>query len=234
MGLTDESDIPNWIGAAICGLACVTTFILSATGVDKKREFFSLHSSGFLFVAAVMDVVLSIDQGTTVRGDGVESAYGRWAFMVAVNLLFAYEVAAYLEAMKQTRYVIAGALGLSTVALMFGSLSTGGHIWFHYSLSCALYALFAICVFVYPLLRSSDGYTALNVPHKATIYTVRTITVCITLPYLLVAALGHSFGGIFELEVENWIYLVLDVCKAVMGILLVYYFKSLGLRSKNL
>lgn len=197
----DQEHISLWTSSATHGLAFVycLTMILRPNTRNREKVIFAVSSG--LFITALYNLALAMDQGIHERLDGVQVRWARWAGSIIVEALFAYSASRVLVQSMNTRIFLIGIVVSLVSTLLIITFSTGYRMWVWFGI-----AVFQLGVSSYMFI----GY------YTANIKTVRFGFPIAYGLYGLFFLLGHCMTGVLDVWVETWIYTSLDIVTKAM------------------
>lgn len=205
--LDDADTIPLWVSlgvAAVAGLSFLGVLLFLSR--RRERPMKQAHAAAAMFIGVaivIMDVALINRQASTVRDDGVDAVWGRWAFYVLVWAMFSWATSNVLS--NQSNFVSITAIATSTLgaaSLVIAAISSGNNVWLWYVLGGVLW-VFSWLAYLFSYIRY--GKVQKMFSFSRAIVLLATLAL-IYLIFYVFFGLGHAIANVVGLTLERWFY----------------------------
>jgi bacteriorhodopsin len=205
--LAIELQIPLWINLAIhaCGILLAVRWLTQPIGTKRERAILAYAAA--LCVAVYTSITLIQGQGSVTKTNGDKVHWALWAGAIPCNLLMAYVTSKFLQQAPRARKLLLAYTLLSSVCLLFATLST--------STAIATWTGIAVVACVACADQIIFGPTKTKTSSSLQLAVKCGLPVVYAL-YGVTFVLGQSGLQYIPFVAELWTYVTLDVLSRVI------------------
>ena len=210
-------NVATWIvaeGAAVT-LLVLNQYTDGITIAKRRGRARILAALSLLYLALLfVNAAFLMGQGSFLRTDAVDAMYARWiGYAVACGCL-AFVLAEWFWHMKLLLGLAVVLAVLGHTLNVFATLSTSPNHWIWFALSF---------VFFVPLFLVVAFLKRRRTPFWLVLIAIVTVAV-VGIVYSIIMGLGHALGAVLSLELETWLYYIIDVMTKLVVPFILYFF----------
>jgi len=211
------AEAPHWIGFGLSTVALIIAlFLLFFNKCAKGHRDIIVGALGIIFLTWSIYVTLLLQQGYYTRFDGVEVQWARFAFLIAISIIYALILAKWLWHEKVWVHSVLTLLIIGTTYSLFAILSSGTANWVWAIISLVVILVSGVVVVCYKKRKDGLAWVVIG------LFGLSVIT------YIVLTALSPGLAYVLDWETFDWIIVFVDlIFFLIIPILLAWEYQSI-------